>query len=223
MLRARAPVGQGLGGPWLLTVTKPSRCKHSSTASVVASSSPLCRHPRVIAASMVAIRSSAVARLSLDFIVAPPIEVSRSFGSRRSHPRQQGPQQPTRSGRSLFPATPMISGAAIAVGYRLRRDDPSESRLNRDACPQPTPQAARRQALQACHRCCVSAASEDRGRSARTARLRPPLEIVRHKTSFAASNFFRLGRRALGRRQGLCYRLHNFLRASANALAYAAS
>ena len=137
MLRARAPVGQGLGGPWLLTVTKPSRCKHSSTASVVASSSPLCRHPRVIAASMVAIRNSAVARLSLDFIVAPPIEVSRSFGSRRSHPRQQGPQQPTRSGRNLFPATPMISGAAIAVGCRLRREvDPSESRLNRASMPE---------------------------------------------------------------------------------------
>src|SRR5262245_22679004 len=32
-------------------------------------------------------------------------------------------------------STPMISGAAIAVGYRLRREvDPSESRLNRDAC-----------------------------------------------------------------------------------------
>ena len=32
----------------------------------------------------------------------------------------------------------MISGAAIAVGYRLRREvDPSESRLNRDACPKP--------------------------------------------------------------------------------------
>src|SRR5215467_15065531 len=88
---------------------------------------------------MVAIRSSAVARLSLDFIAAPPIQVSRSFRSRRSHPRQQGPEQPTRSGRSLFPATPMISGAAIAVGYRLRREvDPSESRLNRNACPNPT-------------------------------------------------------------------------------------
>ena len=36
-------------------------------------------------------------------------------------------------------STPMISGAAIAVGYRLRREvDPSESRLNRDACPKPT-------------------------------------------------------------------------------------
>jgi len=33
----------------------------------------------------------------------------------------------------------MISGAAIAVGYRLRREvDPSESRLDRDACPKPT-------------------------------------------------------------------------------------
>jgi hypothetical protein len=72
----------------------------------------------------VAIRSSAVARLSLDFIVAPPMQVSRSFRSRRSHPRQTGPEQPTRSGRSLFPATPMISGAAIAVGYRLRRESP---------------------------------------------------------------------------------------------------
>src|SRR5262249_5545038 len=71
---------------------------------------------------MVAIRSSAVARLSVDLIVAPPIQVSRSFGSRRSHPRQQGPQQPTRSGRSLFPATPMIpaqlSPLAIAADER---------------------------------------------------------------------------------------------------------
>jgi hypothetical protein len=53
------------------TVTKPSRCKHSSTAGVVASSSPLslwCLHPRAIAASMVTIMSSAVTRLSLDFI-----------------------------------------------------------------------------------------------------------------------------------------------------------
>src|SRR5262249_26424089 len=84
-----------------------------------------------------AIRSSAVACLSLDFIVAPPIQVSRSFRSRRSHPRQQGPQQPTRSGRSLFPATPMISGTAIAVGYRLRREvDPSESRLKPRRMPE---------------------------------------------------------------------------------------
>src|SRR5262249_20391889 len=124
--------------------------------------------------------SSAVARLSLDFIDAPPIQVSRSFRSRRSHPRQQGPQQPTRSGRSLFPATPMISGAAIAVGYRLRPEvDPSESRLNRDACPKPTPRAARCRALQACHRWCASDASRGQDESNRTVhrrlstRLRP--------------------------------------------------
>src|SRR5215472_18497542 len=56
------------------TVMNPSRCKHSSTASVVANGSPLplkCRRPCAIAISTRAARSSAVARLSLDFIASP--------------------------------------------------------------------------------------------------------------------------------------------------------
>jgi len=142
MLRARAPVGQGLGGPWLLdgheafplqALEHRERRRQQFTLLAVVPT-PTCDR-RLDGGDQELGRRPSVTRFHRR--AADP--GSRSFRSRRSHPRQQGPQQPTRSGRSLFPATPMISGAAIAVGYRLRREvDPSESRLNRDACPKPT-------------------------------------------------------------------------------------
>ena len=187
MLRARAPVGQGLGGPWLLdgheafplqALEHRERRRQQFTLLAVVPT-PTCDR-RLDGGDQELGRRPSVTRFHRR--AADP--GSRSFRSRRSHPRQQGPQQPTRSGRSLFPATPMISGAAIAVGYRLRREvDPSESRLTATharSLPQsshlpryPTPQPAGRRALQACHRCCASAASENRGRSTRMARRRP--------------------------------------------------
>src|SRR6516165_10340375 len=142
MLRARAPVGQGLEGPWLLdgheafplqALEHRERRRQQFTLLAVVPT-PTCDR-RLDGGDQELGRRPSVTRFHRR--AADP--GSRSFRSRRSHPRQQGPQQPTRSGRSLFPATPMISGAAIAVGYRLRREvDPSESRLNRDACPKPT-------------------------------------------------------------------------------------
>src|SRR6516225_12371652 len=113
MLRARAPVGQDLGGRWLLDGDEAPRCRHSSTASVVANGSPLslqCRRPCAIATSTRAAKSSAVACLSFVVFIAvcrrrreithpvparaaaPSLLPSRRRAKRDTLPRLGGPQ-----------------------------------------------------------------------------------------------------------------------------------
>ena len=140
MLRARAPVGQGLGGPWLLdgheafplqALEHRERRRQQFTLLAVVPT-PTCDR-RLDGGDQELGRRPSVTR----------------FHRRAADPgepfirKSPEPSAPTRSpttdsiGRNLFPATPMISGAAIAVGYRLRREvDPSESRLNRASMPE---------------------------------------------------------------------------------------
>src|SRR5262249_52062547 len=123
MVRVRAPTGQGLGfrrldgdeALPLQALEDRARRRQQFTALTIVLT-PACDR-RLDGDDQERGRRPSVTRFHRR--AADPGE---PFRSRRSHPRQQGPQQPTRSGRSLFPATPMISGAAIAVGYRLRRD-----------------------------------------------------------------------------------------------------
>src|SRR5262249_41736225 len=116
MLRARAPVGQGLGLRRLdghealpLQALEYRERRRQWLTALAVMPAPV-RDRRLDDGDQELGRLPSVTRFHRR--AADPGEPL--IRSRRSHPRHQRPQQPTRSGRSLFPATPMISGAAIA-------------------------------------------------------------------------------------------------------------
>src|SRR5262249_53678878 len=87
-------------------------------------------------------------------------------------------------------------GAAIAVGYRLHREvDPApHARRLPPSSPllrYPTPQAARCRALQACHRCCASDASEGPG-AISTNGAPASAQPIAFASSLTARRYFRI-------------------------------